>query len=250
MASIETITTDRITTVTIDAPPVNALGPDGWQAIREAFDTASADQDVRAVILRGTPGRFCAGADIAVLAEPQDEEAFMLKIVGQAAAAIRRCRVPVIAAIDGPAHGGGLELALACDIKIASDKATFAASGINMGLIASVPALTAAIGKTQASLMLLTGKPIDAAQAVSWSLATLVGDDPSGLAQSIAQDIASKAPLSTEANKIALQSVGFVTPEEHEAIVTKLFTSLEKSADHKEAVDAFLNKRRPTFGRG
>ena len=174
----------------------------------------------------------------------------MLKIVGQAAAAIRRCRVPVIAAIDGPAHGGGLELALACDIKIASDKATFAASGINMGLIASVPALTAAIGKTQASLMLLTGKPIDAAQAVSWSLATLVGDDPSGLAQSIAQDIASKAPLSTEANKIALQSVGFVTPEEHEAIVTKLFTSLEKSADHKEAVDAFLNKRRPTFGRG
>ena len=250
MASIQTITTERITTVTVDAPPVNALGPDSWQAIREAVDAASADREVRAVVLSGVDGRFCAGADIAVLAEPQDAEAFMLEMVGPAADAIRRCRVPVIAAIDGPAHGGGLELALACDIKIASGKATFAASAVNMGLIASVPALTTAIGKTRASLMLLTGKPIDAAQAVSWSLTTLLSDDPSALAQSIAQDIASKAPLSVEANKIALQSVGFVTPEEHEAILTKLYTSLEKSADHGEAVDAFLNKRPPSFQRG
>ncbi len=250
MARIETITTDRITTVTIDAPPVNALAPDDWMDLGEVMTAASDDREVRAVVLEGTEGRFCAGADISILAEPQDEPCFMLSVVGQAAAAIRACRVPVIAAIDGPAHGGGLELALACDIKIASPRATFAASGINMGLIASVPSLAAAVGITRAKLMLLTGMPIDAAQAVSWSLASLLSDEPSQRAHTLARDIAKKAPLAAEANKLALGSVGFVTPEDHEGIVTKLFASLEKSADHKEAIDAFLNKRTPTFERG
>lgn len=243
------MTTDRITTITIDAPPVNAVGPDGWKQLEDAVDDASNDKEVRAVVLTGTNGRFCAGADISLLAEPQDEDAFMLKLVGRAAAAIRRCRVPVIAAIDGPAHGGGLEIALACDISVISNGATFAASGINMGLIASVPALTEAIGTTRAAMMLLTGKPVDADQAVAWSLATLTSDDPLVQARSIAHEISDKAPLSVEANKLALASVGFVTPDEHSAVITELFSSLEKSADHKEAVDAFLNKRPPTFQR-
>lgn len=249
MTAIHTRITDNIATITLDAPPVNALGPDGWRAIRESVDALSADTDVRAIVLHGTEGRFCAGADIAILAEPQDESSFMLRIVGDAAKAIRQCRVPVIAAVDGPAHGGGLELALACDIRIASAKATFAASGVNMGLIASVPALTAAIGATRATLMLLTGVPINAEQAASWALASFLDNDPVARAHTLAADLATKAPLAVEANKLALRSHGSIARTPYEALVTELFSTLEQSADHREAVDAFLNKRPPTFDR-
>lgn len=248
-SKITSTTTDQVVTITIDAPPVNALGPGEWMALRSAVDEVSNDRNVRALVLQGTSGRFCAGADISILAEPTDEEARMLTLVGDAAAAIRRCRVPVICAVDGAAHGGGLELALACDIRIASSNATFAASGVNMGLIASVPALNAAVGATRASLMLLTGKPIDANQAAAWALASLLDNDAAGRAQLMATELATKAPLAVEANKVALRSVGSVSFEEHEQIVTSLYTSLERSADHREAVDAFLNKRPPTFTR-
>lgn len=249
MNQIQISTTDQIATITIDAPPVNALGPDGWSGLRESIETLSNDSDVRAIVLQGAEGRFCAGANIGILAEPQDEPAFMLRIVGEAAAAISKSRVPVIAAIDGPAHGGGLEIALACDIRIASPRATFAASGVNMGLIASVSALTAAIGNTRASLMLLTGKPITAEQAEAWALVSSLDDDPSGRAHALAIDLATKAPLAVEANKAAIASYGYVTRDEHEALVSKLFSELEKTADHREAVDAFLNKRKPSFDR-
>ena len=249
MATIETITTDAVTTVSIDAPPVNALKPDDWDDLRTAIEAASEDQAIRAVVLRGSEGRFCAGADISVLAEPNDQEAYMLTLVRQTATAIRRCRVPVVAAIDGPAYGGGLELALACDIKIASPRATFAASGVNMGLIASVPSLAAAVGPTRAALMLFTGTPIDANQAVAWSLASLLVQEPNEQAQTLALGLANKAPLALEANKAALASFGSVTTEEHEEVVTALYSSLEKSTDHREAVEAFLNNRPPTFDR-
>ncbi len=246
---ITSTTVDHVVTITIDAPPVNALGPSEWVALRSAIDAVSNDRNMQAVVLQGTAGRFCAGADVAILAEPTDEDARMLTLVGDAAGAIRRCRVPVICAVDGAAHGGGLELALACDIRIASGNATFAASGVNMGLIASVPALTATIGTTRASLMLLTGKPIDANQAAAWALASLLDNDPSARAQQMAAELAAKAPLAVEANKVALRSVGSVSFDEHEQIVTSLYTSLERSADHREAIEAFLNKRQPTFTR-
>ncbi len=249
MTTIQTETIDRIATITIDAPPVNALGPDGWNALRESTESLSSNTEVRAIVLTGGPGRFCAGADIAILAELQDEAAHMLKIVSRAATAIRQCRVPVIAAIDGPAHGGGLELALACDVRIASARATFAASGVNMGLIASVPALTAAIGATRASLMLLTGKAIDAEQAAAWALASFLDTDPAARAHAFAEDIAAKAPLAVEANKIALRSHGSIARAQYEALVADLYSNLEQSDDHREAVDAFLNKRPPTFDR-
>lgn len=249
MAPIHTTIDNRIAMITIDASPVNALAVDGWIAVAEAIEAAPEDREIRAIVLQGTPGRFCAGADISVLAEPPEEDAFMLRIVGRASTAIRRSRVPVIAAIDGPAHGGGLELALACDIRIASGQATFAASGVNMGLVANVASLTAAIGRTRASLMLLTGNPIDANQAAAWSLASLLDNDPHGRALAMAEEIATKAPLAVEANKVALGAVDALDPDEHTNVVTTLFTSLERSADHREAVDAFLNKRPPTFAR-
>ena len=238
-----------ILTITIDRAPVNALPPPDWAALRDQIDAASADTSVRAVVIDGGAGRFCAGADIRVLSEPSDEPTIMLTIVAEACNAIRNCRVPVIAAIDGAAHGGGIELALACDIRIASPTSTFSASGVNMGLVASVRSLVDAIGDTRARLMLFTGERFDAALAESWFLVTMVEDDPHAEAQALAATIATKAPLSIEANKTALAAMSTLSADEHDALMTELFGTLAGTEDHQEAINAFLEKRPRRFRR-
>ncbi len=241
--------TDAIATVAIDRAPVNALPPDAWHELASSFAKLSEDTNIRAAVLTGGDGRFCAGADIAVLAEPSEPDAYMLRIVGDAAAAIRSCRVPVIGAIDGPAHGGGLELALACDIRLGSPAATFSASGVNMGLIASVPTLTAAVGPNRSAHMLLTGERIDSQTALNWGLLTSLVDGPAIAADELAATIAAKPPLAVEANKVALQHAGSTRPSDHGELVKMLYKRLEATADHAEAVAAFLEKRSPTFTR-
>lgn len=240
---------DGIETITLDRAPVNALGPAGWSAIRDAIVFASDDVAVRVVVLSGGEGRFCAGADIRTLTEPTDEPALMLRVVGEAAEAIRSCRVPVIAAIDGAAHGGGLELALACDIRIASTRATFAASGVNMGLVASVYSLVHGIGANRARHMLLTGTTIDATTAERWGAVTQLDDDPYDAAISMARDLATKAPLALEATKAAVAASLRLDDADHTNLMTRHFTELAGSSDHQEAISAFLEKRPPLFTR-
>jgi len=246
-----TSTTEKgIARIGIDRAPVNALPPDDWADLRSAVLAASADTDVRVIVLDGGVGTFCAGADIRVLTEPSDDPAQMLKIVADTAEAIRSCRVPVIASIDGPAHGGGLELALACDIRVASNEATFSASGVNMGLVASVQSLVHSVGDTRARLMLFTGERFDAKLAESWSLVTLVDDQPLAAATAIAETIARKAPLAIEAAKTALASASIANGDEHRSLMVDLFASLVATEDHQEAINAFLEKRPRNFSRG
>lgn len=250
MASAITSTSaNGIVTISIDRAPVNALPPDDWAALSDFVDAASTDTTVRAVVIDGGTGRFCAGADIRVLTEPSDDPAMMLTIVGKACVSIRSCRVPVIAAIDGPSHGGGLELALACDVRIASSQATFSASGVNMGLVASVQSLVNVVGDTRARLMLFTGERFDAKLAEEWSLITLVDDNPRAAAYAIAETIAKKAPLAIEANKTALHSATTLSSTDHADLMTELFGTLAGTADHQEAINAFLEKRPRNFDR-
>jgi enoyl-CoA hydratase len=246
------ISTSRVAgvlTITIDRAPVNALPPKDWSSIRDAVATVAGDTSTRAVVISAGPGRFCAGADIRVLTEPTDDPAMMLTIVDEACEAIRTCRVPVIAAIDGAAHGGGLELALACDIRVASDRATFAASGVNMGLVASVWSLVHAIGDGRARLMLLTGQRFDASTAESWGLISLLDDTPTARATELAEHIATRAPMAIEANKTALDASRSMGRHEHGELLTSLFADLAGTSDHREAVAAFLEKRSASFDR-
>lgn len=242
-------TDDGIATIAIDRAPVNALSPADWEALRDVLDAVGEDLGVRAVVLTGGDGRFCAGADIRTLTEPTDEPALMLRIVSEVATAVRSCRVPVIAAIDGPAHGGGLELALACDIRVASSTATFAASGINVGLIANVRSLVETIGDARARAMLLTGARIDAETGLDWGLFTHHDQAPTSFANDLASVIAGKAPRAVEATKRALRSVGLLAPSAHDALMINLFSELVGTEDHAEAIAAFLEKRTPTFSR-
>ncbi len=246
---VQTTTSDGVATITIDREPVNALRPDHWSELRRHIDATSNDKSIRALVITGGPGRFCAGADISTLLEPAEEPALMLRLVAEVAQAIRFHRVPVVASIDGPAHGGGLELALACDLRVASASSTFAASGVNMGLVASVRSLAETIGSTHARTMLLTGARVDAATADRWGLVSHFDDDPRQRSAELARIIADKSPFAIEATKAALNAVDTASADEHDRLMTESFSKLAQSADHAEAINAFLEKRQPRFNR-
>ena len=161
-------------------------------------------------------------------------------------------RAPVIAAINGWCIGGGFELALCCDIRVASTEARFTCAGVNMGLMASAYRLPRLIGVSRAKAMLLTGSPHDAATAEHYGLITGLHapDDLAAAALALAERIAGRAPLSVEATKRVASSRGLAwQPEDSAAMKVADLRVLRRSADHKEAVTAFREKRDPVFTR-
>lgn len=243
----------HIDVVTIDRPPVNALTPSDWHELREHFVESAENIDVRVIVLAGTQSTFCAGADIRALTDNvvATGGTTALRVVGETADTIRLLRVPVVAAISGPAHGGGLELALACDVRLADRSASFAAAGVNMGLIASVGSLIRAIGDARARAMLLTGRRIDAETALQWGLVTeLTTGDLMTAALSMARDIAQKSPLAVEATKRAADEFHKRAHDDHENLLDEIFSELAATADHREALASFLEKRPGHYERG
>jgi enoyl-CoA hydratase len=236
----------------IDNPPMNALGPAMCQTLAAAFAAANADTAVRAVVLTGRGAAFCAGADLkGGGGEPQGKAAGVGAGFAGAIAAVAGSRAPVIAAINGHCMGGGLELALCCDVRVAATRASFVAAGVNMGLMASAWRLPRLIGVARAKAMLLTGAPHDAATAERWGLVTAL-HAPEALADAalaLAARIASRAPLSVEAVKRLAERAVDMAPEDFAVLEAQELAVLRASADHKEAVAAFREKRAPVFGR-
>jgi enoyl-CoA hydratase len=240
---------ERILLLVIDNPPANAMSPQMLSAMSEALAAAQDNTGVRAVVLTGEGRSFCSGADLKAAREHG---------VGGAAAGFGRVldqlaqsRAPVIAAINGHCVGGGLELALGCDLRIAATDAQFICAGVNVGLMASAWRLPRLIGVCRAKAMLLTGSPIGAAQAEQWGLVTAVHarDELRGAGLALARRIASRAPLSVEATKrIADQALDLAVEASAEAIAREMPT-LSRSRDHKEALAAFGEKREPVFRR-
>ena len=231
---------DHIAVVVIDRPPVNALSAPHWVEMAELVSSLDSDPTIRAVVIAGASASFCAGANVRDLRAGGTGPAMLATVAG-ACRAVRQLSRPVIAAVDGGAHGGGLELMLACDIRVAGARATFSASSVNMGLIASVSSLIDTIGGARARRMLLTGEPIGAEAAHEWGLVTDLSGTPRSRAVELAQLIASKPPLSVAAIKAACRESGPGT--ERDRLVTESYERLVATADHAEAVLAFLEKR-------
>jgi enoyl-CoA hydratase len=242
---------EHIARFTIDNPPRNALGT----AIRERFladlDALDADTGTRCVIITGTGAAFCSGDDLREMAQRGESAQESLRQFGKLLARVESFRCPVIAQINGHAVGGGLELALCCDLRIAAPEATFIAAGVNVGLMASVFRLPRLIGVARAKRMLLTGLPIVAVTAQEWGLVTdVVGAEV--LAEEtlmFAQRIASRAPLSVEASKRQSDKAFDYTAEEAQAAARTELDILSKSADHREGIAAFAERRDPKFTR-
>ncbi len=232
----------------------NSLTREMILAVSDLFKQFTTQPDLRAVILTGTGDRaFCAGTDISELNGLNETEALLVSKRGQALCdLIEQCQVPVIAAINGLAVGGGCELALACHIRIASTNARFSLPETKLGIIpgyGGTQRLPREIGQARALEAMLAGRDLSAEQALKIGLVNRVTDS-AGLfteAEELAHDIAKLAPLAIRA---CLQAVtkGIELPlEEGLALEAELFASLFATDDVREGTSAFLEKRTPVF---
>lgn len=231
----------------IDNPPMNALGLEMRAALLRALDEIELDQGVRAVVITGRGRAFCGGDDLKD-ARPEAED---LAGWGHLFDRLDGLRAPVVAAVNGWCLGGGFELALCCDIRIASSEARFVCAGVNVGLMASAWRLPRLIGVSRAKAMLLTGLPHDAASAEQYGLVTAVHPPEAlrGAAIALAQRIASRAPLSVEATKRVAGRAMDLSPDAAGPLQAAELARLRRSDDHKAAVKAFRDKTEPVFTR-
>ncbi|MBV8601541.1 MAG: enoyl-CoA hydratase/isomerase family protein [Candidatus Eremiobacteraeota bacterium] len=254
--TIELERADGIAVLTLNRPAVlNALSIALLDELAAALDELEEDRSTRAVVLTGSGEKaFAAGADIAEFETIESAvagAAFARR--GQAIVSrIGALRVPVIAAVNGFALGGGCELALACDIRIASRNAKFGQPEVNLGLIpgyGGTQRLTRLVGMGMAMYLCLSGEMIDAEAALRAGLVQKVvaPEELLGEAKRVAAAIAAKAPLAVEAAKRAIADGSQAPLEEGLAIEALHFGSVTTTQDFREGTKAFLEKRKPAF---
>ncbi|AET93586.1 Enoyl-CoA hydratase/isomerase (plasmid) [Burkholderia sp. YI23] len=242
-----------IATVGISHGPLNLVTADLLRELNEAFSAVSALPDVRCLILHGSQSRaFCAGSDIREFARIR-EHASEKKILFEdmVLRQLARLPMPTIAAIDGAALGGGLELALACDLRVARHGVTMGLTESRLGGLAGSGALrlTRLVGPARAKQMLFAGEIIECDQALSWGLINQVAKDGSAFdaALELARTIAARGPVS---NRLAKQLVDAAQDYPLDAGLSMSTVALQKifdSRDLHEGVDAFFAKRAPSF---
>ena len=241
--------------VTLDRPAkLNALSAATIEELRHAFEQMEIRSDVRCVVLTGAGDKaFCAGTDISELTGLDENEVRKVSERGQALCnQIESCAVPVIAAINGIAAGGGCELALACHIRIASENARFSLPESKLGIIpgyGGTQRLAREIGTGRALDMMLTGKTVGAEEALQIGLVNRLATtrDLLSEAESLAGEIALLAPLAIRACLKAV-TLGVDLPlAEGLALESELFAALFATEDMREGTSAFLEKRAPVF---
>jgi enoyl-CoA hydratase len=245
---------DRIATITLNRPDkLNAMTPDMATALVEAVAECNMSDAVRVLIVTGAGEKaFSAGSDITTLdayATPWD-----FRNRQDYCDALRACRKPVIAAVNGYALGGGLETAMACDIRIASANARFAAPEIKLGWIGGggmAVGLAHSIGMSNAALMLYTGDMVSAEQALAWGLVSEVTppDQLMARAQAIAATIAQRAPIAAETAKLNLRAAHQMPYDKAIDYERDLQAICFATADAAEGRVAFAERRSPDFRR-
>jgi enoyl-CoA hydratase/carnithine racemase len=247
----------HVATITLDRPERrNALNYRAYDELESALRIASSDSEVRCVIVTGADPAFCSGDDVReIMAGPTSvaraERRADPKPTPAAMAALE-CECPVIAAINGPAIGWGMELALYADMRIASEHAKFAEMFVKRGLVSDVGGfyrLPAIVGPAKASELLFTGDVIDAQEALRIGLVSEVVPHGSLLdkARGLAERIAANPPLAVRALKDGLKRNAYGDPHEIGRWAIETIYRLMQTEDHKEGVASFLEKRVPHF---
>lgn len=245
----------RVATVTLNRPKVlNALNDQTIAEIDACFTQIATDEQIAVVILTGAGEKaFVAGADIRELASQGPDEARTRALAGQRALSrIEECGRPVIAAINGFALGGGLELALACHLRYVANSAKLGLPEVTLGIIpgyGGTQRLQRIVGRGRALQLILTGDMIGAGEAVAYGLANGVtpADELMATVGKVAETIASRGPV---ALRLALDGVlrgGEVALAEGLAIEADLFGLVSATEDMKEGMTAFIEKRGANF---
>lgn len=242
---------DKIAVITIDAPPVNALDKNVFNNLEKAIN--QIEDYINVVIVTGAGTKaFVAGADIREFPDLTPEEGEALTLRGQEVfAKLSQLKQPVIAAIDGFALGGGLELALACDIRIASASSTFGLPEVKLGIIpgyGGTQRLSRLIGLGKAMQILFSGEFVSAEEAYRIGLIEEITEgNVLEEAKKLAATISSRGPIAVQiAKKVMLQGIE-MSLEDGLKLEAKQFGVICETEDKAEGVAAFLEKRNPTF---
>ena len=244
-----------VATVTLNRPTVlNALNQQLFTDLDAVFALLAKDPSVRAILLTGAGEKaFAAGADISELAHTDAATGAKLARRGQEIMSrMENCGKPVIACINGFALGGGCELAMACTLRIASEKARLGQPEVKLGLIpgyGGTQRLPRLVGPSAALKLVLTAEMIGAAEALRIGLVdeVLPPDELMGRGRTMALQIAAQAPLAVAASIEAVMKGAALELDEALKMEAEMFGGLSATADKKEGVDAFLNKRAAHF---
>ena len=245
---------DKVALLTIDHPPVNALSSTVFAELDDALNEIEGNPDVRALVITGTGAAFVAGADIREFTQLQDGAAAAarlrenMKVINR----VDELPIPVIAAVNGYCLGGGEELALACDLRIASANARFGQPEVDLGIMpgwGGTQRLLRLIGPARTLEICLTGAQIPAQEALRMGLVNKVV--PEGL---VVREARNMARLLTTKSRTAVQAILTAVREGegralHDglAIETDQFAGLVETPDAREGITAFLEKRKPNF---
>jgi 2-(1,2-epoxy-1,2-dihydrophenyl)acetyl-CoA isomerase len=253
MAEAETTREGRVLTITLNRPDVlNAFNADLHRALAAGLKEARAD-DVRAVVMTGAGRGFCVGQDLTEFREaPGDIGERLRGNYHPNILAIRALEKPVIAAVNGPAAGAGLSLACACDLRIASDEATFVPAFINIGLVpdsGSTYFVRRLLGTARAFEWMTSGRRLTAAEAHAWGLVSEIVEADRLRARSaeLAAELAAMPTRGIALSKRLFDHAENATLEEQLEWEAQLQSVATRTDDFAEGVAAFLEKREPRF---
>jgi 2-(1,2-epoxy-1,2-dihydrophenyl)acetyl-CoA isomerase len=246
---------DAVATITLDRPAArNALDATLKRELLTAVRAAGKDRSVRVVVLTGAGAAFSAGQDLREASGPDAPplSRILRETYHPLILALRRLDQPVVAAVNGVAAGAGLALALACDLRIAADTATFVLAFGRVGLVPDSGTtwfLPRLVGPARATELALVGDPLSAEDAASWGLVNRVvpADSLADEAHALAAKLAQGAPRALALTKRALDTSFEATLEAQLEDEAALQGIAGRTADHREGVAAFLEKRPPRF---
>jgi enoyl-CoA hydratase len=243
---------ENVGLVTLNRPKAyNALNYQLLTELTQALEEFDEAQDIGAIVITGNQKSFAAGADITNMVDCSAEEIQQSPFI-PAFEGILGIKKPIIAAVSGFCLGGGLELAMSCDLIVASESSSFGQPEINLGIIpgaGGTQRLTRAVGKSLAMEMVLNNRSLTATEALQFGLINAVhpGEDYLEKAISLAQEIALRAPLAIQAAKQAINQAFEGNLSEGLQAERKIFYNLFNSKDQQEGMQAFLEKRKASW---
>ena len=246
---------EGVATMTLNRPEaLNAFSKEVVEEVLRALEDVKSDENVRVVVLTGAGEKaFSAGADIKAMAGMTALKARELSLMGESLClALENLEKPVVAAINGYALGGGLEVAMACDLRIASENARMGQTEVNIGLIpgwGGTQRLTRLVGMTKAKELVFTGKMFDARAAEQLGIVNVVApaDKFRETVRQFAIELASKPPVALKVAKALINKGANISLDSALALEREGFGVVASSEDLKEGVSAFTEKRKPVF---